>query len=720
LDRRIRRLRRALAALALSAPLAGAGPPTGWTSAQTPAFDYTTNGSALPLYLAGLPFAALFAVGLWRLLRRLRAAGGAQPDVGGAAVDARARGQRPTLAARVMSALARLWSFGLLQRRLLARPRSACIHLCIFWGFVALFLGSLTILAELSAARLLGSGFPRGSAYAVFQGALDGFGLVLIAGVCLALQRRLVRRPDYVRADPWTLAIGVGLLVIALSGFALEALRLRLEDAAAEPWSFVGSAVAHAWGPWTGASQDGVRSYRILWWCHALLAFALIASLPFTPLRHALTSLLQILRSPERASGALSTPFELTALIASGRFDIEVGLRSSSDLSAPERLGLVACADSGRCQEVCPAHAAGTPLSPMRLMGDLRAALLRARPDGELTGDSRESAVSDDALWACTLCGACSHACPVLSDPPDYIVGLRRARVQQGRLDARKTEVLARLARAQNPYGLPQADRARLARELGVRPLAEEADVELLYWVGCAASYDPRARRIAQAMARILARAGIRFGVLGEEERCTGDVARRLGEEGLFQQLALKNIDCFERYGVRRIVTHCAHCYNTLRNEYPRFGARIEVMHHAEWIDQLLRAGRLELSASSLGSVTLHDSCYVARHNGKTAPPRDVLRAIEGLQLTEMPRCGEDTFCCGGGGANYWYDAPGRETISALRMREASATGAAALVSECPYCLKLLEDAPQHAPSQPRLRVLDIAEVVDAALASAP
>ncbi len=707
------RLRWVLAVFAASAPLAGAGPPSGWTSAQTAAFDFRTNGSALPLYLVGLLFAALFAMGVWRLARRLRKTGDAQPHTGG-----RAGGPRQPSPARVMPALARLLCFGLLQRRLLARPISACIHLCIFWGFIALFLGSLTILAEMSAARLLGSGLSRGTAYAIFQGSLDAFGLVLIVGVCLALYRRLRSRPDYLRASPQVLAILVALLVLAVSGFGLEALRLRVEAAAPEPWSFVGSALAGVLGPWSGGAQSGARSYQILWWCHALLAFALIACLPFTPLRHTITSLLQILRSPERTSGTLSTPFELAALRASGRFDIEMGMRGVGDLSSPERLGLAACADSGRCQEVCPAHAAGTPLSPMRLMSNLRSELMRAPPGDGNVQELPETVATDDALWACTLCGACSRACPVLANPADYVVGLRRARVQQGRLDAPKTELLGNLARAQNPYGLPHADRARLPQELGVRPLSEDADVEILYWIGCAATYDPRARRIAEATSRILTAGGVRFGVLGAEERCTGDAARRLGEEGLFQQLAEQNIECFDRYKVRRIVTHCAHCFNTLRNEYPRFGAEIEVMHHAELIDQLIRGGRLELTASSLGNVTLHDSCYVARHNGSTAPPRAVLGSIDGLRLTEMQRCGEETFCCGGGGANYWYQAPGRETMGALRMREAAATGAGALVSECPYCLKMLEEAPRDAQSPQHLQVLDIAEVVDSALAA--
>jgi Fe-S oxidoreductase/nitrate reductase gamma subunit len=708
------RLRGALAVFAASAPLTGAGPPSGWTSAQTAAFDFRTNGSALPLYGVGLLFAALFGVGVWRLARRLRKTGDTQPQTGGSADGGRTGGPHQAAPARVMPALARLLSFGLLQRRLLARPISAWIHLCIFFGFVALFLGSLTILAEMSASRLLGVGLSRGTAYAIFQGSLDAFGLVLIVGVCLALYRRLLSRPDYQRADPRMLAILVALLVIAVSGFGLEALRLRLEAAEPEPWSFAGSALASALGPWSGGAQSGARSYEILWWCHALLAFALIACLPFTPLRHSLTSLLQISSSPARASGTLSTPFELAALRVTGNFDIEVGMRGVGDLSSPERLGLAACSDSGRCQEVCPAYAAGTPLSPMRLMSGLREELMRA-PLGDAQ-ELPESVVTDDALWACTLCGACSRACPVLADPPDYVIGLRRARVQQGRLDAPKTELLGNLARAQNPYGQPHADRARLPQELGVRPLSEDADVEILYWIGCAATYDPRARRIAEATARIMKAGGVRFGVLGAEERCTGDAARRLGEEGLFQQLAQQNIECFERYGVRRIVTHCAHCYNTLRNEYPRFGAGIEVVHHAELIDQLIRGGRLELAGSSLGNVTLHDSCYVARHNESTAPPRAVLRAIDGLRLTEMQRCGKETFCCGGGSANYWYPAPGRETMGALRMREAAETGAAALVSECPYCLKMLEEAPQDAQSPERLQVLDIAEVVDAAL----
>jgi Fe-S oxidoreductase/nitrate reductase gamma subunit len=686
---------------------------TGLASSSSPALDFRTNGFVIPMYTVFLSAAALFLAGAIRDVRRWR--GRADDGEGGPArtpprTDPPARGAGVR---RGWSMLTRLVILGLLQRKILARRFSGWMHLSVFWGFVVLALGSFVILIDSYVLRPFGVFVPRGLPYKIFQSSLEVAGIALIFGVSLALYRHHRRRRDGTEIDPRPPVLLLVLLGMALSGFALEGLRIRLEAGPSEPWSFVGSAVARVLRAWTPSSGGSLLSaYRVVWWCHAVTAFGLIAAIPYSRLRHAFTSPLNILVSSPDLSGRLQTPFDLGALMAAGSFDVKVGARALGDFTWRERLALSACADSGRCQDVCPAHETGTPLSPQRLMGALRQTSEAAFPGAGGGPALVGGAVSADEVWACTLCGACTDACPVLADPLDRIVQLRRGLVAANESGRGREEVLANLARSGNPYGSPQADRQRLTAELGARSLAENEDVDLLYWIGCAATYDPRARGIARAMVRILNAAGIRFGILGAEENCNGELARRIGEEGLFQELALKNIRAFERYGVRKILTHCAHCFNTFRNEYPEFGARIEVVHHTTLLDEFLRAGRIKPTREIHDVATLHDACYLARFNRSVEAPRSVLRAIPGLRAVDMARSGTGAFCCGAGGANYWYEVPRRMKMSALRLQEAARTGAGILVSECPYCLKMFEDGLGSRDTKGTLRVRDIAEVV--------
>jgi Fe-S oxidoreductase len=292
------------------------------------------------------------------------------------------------------------------------------------------------------------------------------------------------------------------------------------------------------------------------------------------------------------------------------------------------------------------------------------------------------------------------------------IAELRRGLVANNRLGKERTDLLANLTRSRNPYGSNPAARAGLAAELGIRNPDDHRGADMLYWIGCSASFDTRTRKVAQATVRILERAGIRCSLLGAEETCCGDPARRIGEEGLFQDLALKNIETFERHGITRVLTHCAHCFNTFRNEYPELGARFEVIHRSTLIHELIQAGSIVPQRDSSAAMTLHDACYIGRFNGGVEPPRSILRSIPGTDLREMAQSGEQSFCCGAGGGNYWYEVPRREKIGTLRIREAEAANANVLVTECPFCLKMLEDAHGTAGDAETMRVRDIAEVV--------
>lgn len=645
-------------------------------------------------YLVAAPFLLLFAWGLIRLGRRCRL------DSGG--------GSRPKLAP------GRLLRLGVLQRRLWRNPGVGAIHAAISIGFGILLLGSVVILVDAHVLAPLGRSLPGGSVYASFQALLDVFGLVFVAGVAVALVRGLAPGPTRQDRSPMAWVLLGTLLFLGSSGFLLEALRLTVDGdpigGGRGAGAFAGRALASVLGLGALPAARDAALYRSLWWVHGAVALVLVAAIPYTRLRHLLTAPANLLVSDEAPRPTPRLPFDLREILAGGALDVRVGVSSTNDLGWRERLALGSCTDCGRCDLVCPAVRCGSALSPRALVRTLWDACDGG--DAETSEILLESIVSGDEVWACTLCGACSLACPVLVRPAEGIVEMRRELVTRGRMPSGASQRLANLARCGNPYGTPHRERERLGASLGAPTPEEEPDFELLYWVGCASTYDSRTWEVAAAMTRLLRRAEVRFAVLGSEERCCGEPARRLGEEGRFQELALQNIAAIERSRATRLVTHCAHCFDTLRNDYPALGAEFEVVHHTELIDGLLRDGRLDPTLAVRLRATVHDACGACRFNGVTAEPRRVLEAVPALEMVEMPRNRENALCCGGGGGSYWYDAPRRESLGELRLDEAVATGAEMVVVECPFCLKELESAAMRRASAGSVQVRDVAEVV--------
>ena len=408
------------------------------------------------------------------------------------------------------------------------------------------------------------------------------------------------------------------------------------------------------------------------------------------------------------------TPFDLRELLAGGALDVRVGVASADDVGWKDRLALAACTECGSCDLACPAVASGSALAPRTLVRSLWRACAPSGLDGNGDGshDLFEAAVSPEEVWACTLCAACVQACPVLVRPPEAIVELRRELVTRNRLPPHGAELLANLARCGNPYGLPHREREGLAAALGVSTLAEDPDVEVLYWLGCATAYDPRARRVAEAMVAVLRRAGVRFGVLGAEERCTGDVARRLGEEGRFQELALSNLETLERYGVRKVVTHCAHCFDTLRNDYPQLGGRFETVHHTAFLDELVRTGRLTPVPALRGGSRCTTPAAPAASTAWATSPGGCSPRCRGSRRWRCPAAGRRRSA-----AVAVAPATGTRRRAGSRwppceLAEAVGTGAEVLVVECPFCLRKLEDAATGAASPPGLAVRDVVELV--------
>jgi Fe-S oxidoreductase len=408
------------------------------------------------------------------------------------------------------------------------------------------------------------------------------------------------------------------------------------------------------------------------------------------------------------------------------------GVGRLGDLSRRQLLELDACVSCGRCQDACPASEAGKPLSPRDVVQDLRRHLSTVGPCLLAPGKAEEKpglageVILPETLWSCTTCSACTDVCPLGVNPLGLISDLRRNLIGEALLRGAPAAALQKTDRAGNPWGLPARDRLAWADGLDVPTTASCPDFEVLYWVGCAAAYERRAQQVARSVVKLLKAAGVRFAVLGAEERCTGETARRMGDEFLFQQLATGNIESLTRHGVKRgakkIVTHCPHCLNSFKKDYPQMGGDYEVLHHTEFLSRLSAAGRLPLDPAILakvgGKVTYHDPCYLARVSNVTAPPRKLIELTVvqggGRELVEMPRHGRQTSCCGAGGGRMWFDDPASERIGNSRVQEALATGADTIAVACPFCLIMVGDG--AAARNPGVQVRDVAELLAEAL----
>lgn len=614
------------------------------------------------------------------------------------------------------------------QRRVRGHGVASLGHILLFWGFIILLVGTLLLMAEHIAELISPSlHFHYGIYYAVFEVATDTAGVVLPIG-CLLLVYRRWNRPDSLGHVWMDWAILGCLLLTAITGFAVEGLRVAWDKPPLPGLSFVGFAVAG--GIPEAASEEAVRTaHHLLWWVHAIFALTFVAALPYTRLFHSIVGTLNLTLEP--AEAGTMVPVTMEELEETGR----IGVGALGDCSERKLMQLDACMECGRCQEACPAFASQKPLSPRGVIQDLKGLLKAAGPllvasrqgDGDDSDGSQpdvpelhDATIQAETLWACTTCSACVDVCPVRIDPAGLILEMRRFLVGEGRLRGTPATSLRRMENLGNPWGLPPEERMDWAEGLDVPTVKDRPDFEILYWVGCAAAYDRRTRRVARSMVKLLEAAGVKYAVLGNEERCTGESARRIGDEFVFQELAQSNINTLKKYGVQRILTHCPHCLNSLKRDYRQFGGHYEVFHHSEYLAELLAEGRLPISDPSPqgengkkpSRVTFHDPCYLARIHGVSEPPRNVLaRALSTSDsLVEMERRQENTFCCGAGGGRMWFDEEPSQRVANLRGKEALGTGADTLAVSCPFCLNMLSDA--LAQEDPDARILDVAELL--------
>ncbi|MDR3588663.1 MAG: heterodisulfide reductase-related iron-sulfur binding cluster [Negativicutes bacterium] len=580
------------------------------------------------------------------------------------------------------------------QKNILRDTAAGFMHWCIFWGFMILFAGTLLVAVQAD----LGIPILQGNFYLAFTLVLDVFGLLVLLGVGVALVRRVLNRGGALESQPEDYFV-LGLIAfIILSGFFLKGLRLNVSPVPWQYWSPVGVLFSLPLaGIPVGIQQAG---HRILWWVHMVAAMGLIAYLPYSKLLHILVAPVNIMYGDDKAGRALS------------KLDLEdenvqsFGVNEIKDFTDKQLLDLDACIRCGRCQVNCPANASGKTLSPKKMIEVFRDDML-GRDHGDLGNK-----LSPEALWACTTCFSCQEHCPAGVEHIPKLLDLRRYQtLMKGDYPEEIQGTFKNLENNGNPWGIGHAKREEWLEDQDI-PSAGAADGELLLWPGCYGAFDDRNRQITLALVGILKKAEVRFTVLGNREKCCGDPARRLGNEYLYQMLATENIETLNAMGVKRIVTQCPHCYNTLKNEYPQLGGRFEVVHHSELLAELIETGRIRLDKELPGTVTYHDSCYLGRYNEIYDPPRKVLGRVRGLKLAEMKRSRQDGFCCGAGGGRMWQEEKAGEKVSLLRFQEAGRTGAGIICTACPFCLTMFSDEASAQEGDSCLEVLDIAEIV--------
>ncbi len=615
---------------------------------------------------------------------------------------------------------------GLLQRRMLQREwRPGLMHSVIFLGFLSLLLRKL---------QLLAIGYDEGAVFAdVFGGPFaafkDGVELAVTLAVLYALWRRLGLRPARLEPNREALLVLGLILLIMLTDFAFDGFRFAKLGAAVpgiaheQGYAFIGGAVATALQAWSPRALSA--GYAISYWTQMGVVLAFLVLLPAGEHFHIVTALPTLYFRRGRPANRVPAVDVDKLMAATDEADMKAGVRDARDLSRKDGLDAYTCTECGRCKDACPTHLTGKPLSLKGVNDTLKrhltaqgALIVAGDPAGELpllVG----SVISDDTLWACTTCGYCEAACPIELEHLDKFFRMRQHQVMiAGEFPHELKKVFEAYEVQGNPWGLQALQRGDWAQGLGVplvRSAQDMAGLECLFYVGSAMSFDPRGQKIARAMVTVLQAAGVRFGILGSLEGSTGECVRRVGNELLFQQLADALVGTLNGLGIRRIVTCDPHALNTLRNEYPERGGHFEVLHHTQFIAELLAQGRIAVRAQ-WQRVVFHDPCYLGRHNGEFEAPRQLLRQLCADTPLEMALSREKAMCCGAGGGRMWMEERIGRRINILRVEQALETAPATIATACPYCAVMVGDGLGALPQARAVQSQDLAELVAAAL----
>ena len=612
-------------------------------------------------------------------------------------------------------------SFGVGQRKVYSKrfTYASIMHFLMGWGFMELFFATTV---DFFTARGWLLKYLPGFDTPWFAALNDTGGIMLISGVCMAIWRRHFNKPEALPHEPVSgrgnilgdTGILIALLIVAIGGFLAEAARLAVDQPETAIYSYMGYAISHLLSLETWAALK-----PNLWWSHAVVSLIFIAILPTTKMFHAIAVVVNVGLTNRKLRGHLR-PMNVTALMEDEDMDedeISLGVGKSSDFTWKQLLDSVACTECARCTTVCPAHSSGKLLSPMKIITDIRADLYSNTLGFGEKNDLINGRISAEELWACTTCGACMEECPVLIDHIPAITDMRRHLVlSEGKPPDQANESLEATLKDGNPWGYPKAERLKWATDAGLElpTLADKKEVDVLYWVGCAGAYDPRNQGIAQSVVKILKAAKVDFAVLGKEESCSGDSARRLGEEYLFETLVHENISTLGKYKFNTVITACPHCFHTLSNEYPDFGGNYNVVHHSEFIQQLLDEGRLNPEKTLAKKVTYHDACYLGRHNDIYDAPRNVLGAVlsDESDYIELEQSKSSSFCCGAGGGNMWHEDNRGEMVNNVRMQQIIDSGAEQVATACSFCMIMLDDAAKGMGKADDMAVQDIAEII--------
>jgi len=668
------------------------------------------------VYALLLPTAAIAGYGVYRHTTRWR------------------RGQPAARFDRPADRLKLVLKHAVAQRRTARDAFAGSFHRLITYGFVILMIATTVVALDAD----FGTTIMRGRFYLYFQSLIvDVFGALVMVGVGMAAARRYLKRPrKLIYTDEATLIL-VAIFAICLQGFLVEGWRIAVTRDAWGAWSPFGNLLAIASRALLTDGQMQTAHLGV-WWFHLATVFGFIAWAPYTKMMHAITAPLNIYTASLVPLGATlrNIDFEKTETF---------GVNALADYTWKDLLDLDACTECGRCTSVCPANTVGKELSPRDIILQLRDLMheeFRISDFGFRNGEvankfanepnkssnaSQQSAIrnskraivgavpatSPASLWQCTTCAACMEACPVFIEQMPKIVDMRRHLVmEEADFPDSMQEAISSLEKRGHPFSGTQATRVDWAEGLNVKHVNDAKDAEVLLWVGCGGALVERNQKVTRATAQLLAQAGVNFAIMGREEKCSGDPARRIGNEFLFEMLAKENVAKLNKYDVKKVITACPHCFNTFRNEYPQYGGRFEVYHHSEYLAKLVSDGRLKPQTDSGRTITFHDPCYLGRQNGVYDAPRTLVTISSRQAPVELERSREKSFCCGGGGGMSFVEEPPDQRVNQERAREILETGADTVAVGCPFCMTMLEDGINAREGSRDVSVMDVSELL--------
>lgn len=608
-----------------------------------------------------------------------------------------------------------LW-YGIAQKKVLEEWYGGLLHFFIFWGFVILLLGVIEIII---AGFVDNFKLPLiGNIY--LYSLQDIFTILVIIGVFMAFFRRLVLRPERLKEHQFDAMLILSLILfIMFAILGVKGIEILKTNALNSPESVYTPGAHFVAQMFYGTSlPDLTIWYKIFLWAHLFLILGFLVYIPFSKHLHLLGSIPNVYFRSLRPKGSL------TKINLEDESTESFGVNKIEDFTWKQLLDCYACTECGRCQDNCPAHLTEKPLSPKKLIGDLKEHLLEKGKVLTAKNDKKKElpvlgknligdVIKEDTIWACTTCRACQEVCPVLNEHIDKTLDMRRYLVlTESKFPKEMSMFFRNIENNSNPWGIGFASRGNWAEGLNVKLLSEDQNVDYLYFAGCEASFDDRNKKIAEAVVKILQKANINFGILGSQEKCCGETARRLGNEYVAQMLINENITNFKNYNVKKIITTCAHCFNSLKNEYPDFDGKFEVIHHTELIYQLIKQGKIKLSNKQDGIITYHDSCYLGRYNDIYDAPRDILSQVCAGEFKEMPRNKRTSFCCGAGGGRMWLEEKIGKRINETRTEEALKINSSIITTACPYCLTMFVDGLKAKNKDEDVQVMDVAEIV--------